>query len=469
MKKSVLSLAIVMALTGCSLAPKYERPAAPISQNWEEASASSQAAGAALPLIDDFFLDAGLQAVIQKALVNNKDLRVASLNVEAFEAQYRIQRSQLFPTIGATGGGSRQRVPANMNPAGTGRTVNSQFDAQAGITAWELDLFGRISSLKDQALEQYFATEQARHAAQLSLVAAVANAWFTLQANQELLQVASNTADTFQQSLNLVQRSYDAGVASSLDLQQAQTAVDSAKVSVASYQRAVRQSQNALQLLVGSNQDVPVVAVLKMNDKLLADIPVGLPADLLQRRPDIIQAEHMLKAANANIGAARAAFFPSISLTATAGSLSPDLSGLFKAGSDTWAFSPRINLPIFTAGQLKGNLEYSKIQKDINIVQYERAIQTAFREVADGLIARETFQDQLQAQATLLSTSQKYYALADRRYNEGIDSRLTLLDAQRQLFTAEQAYITTRLGQLTAQVDLYKALGGGFIAEQASE
>ncbi|MFT0211921.1 efflux transporter outer membrane subunit [Pseudomonas sp. F1_0610] len=468
MKKSVLSLAIMLTLTGCSLAPNYQRPEAPVSENWGEANASSQTSEKALPYIDEFFLDPGLQAVIQAALTNNKDLRIAALNIEAFEAQYRIQRSQLFPTIGATGGGSRQRIPANMNPTGGGRSINSQFDAQVGITSWELDLFGRITSLKDQALEQYFATEQAQRAAQLSLVAAVANAWFTLQANQNLLTVAEGTVETYQQSLNLVQRSYDAGVASSLDLRQAQTALDSARVSVATYQRLVKQSNNALQLLVGSPTDIAITPLLKMNDNALAEIPVGLPADLLQRRPDIMQAEHMLKAANANIGAARAAFFPSISLTATAGSLSSDLSGLFKSGSDTWAFTPRISVPIFTAGQLKGNLEYSKIQKDINIVQYERSIQNAFREVQDGLIARDTFQTQLEAQATLLKSTQEYYNLADRRYNEGIDNRLTLLDAQRQLFSAQQAYITTRLGQLTAQVDLYKALGGGFMEDTAT-
>ena len=364
-------------------------------------------------------------------------MRIAALNVDAFRAQYRIERSAQFPSVDATGGANRQRIPGNMNPAGNNSTINSQYSANLGVTAWELDFFGRLGSLRDQALESYFASEQAQRSTQLSLIASVATAWLALQADQEALQLVRNTLATYEDSLRLVERSYAAGVASLLEVQQARTATNSARISLAQFERQSVQSRNALNLLLGGEAPVDTLTAVPLSSFKFAELPVGLPADLLQRRPDILQAEHQLKAANANIGAARAAFFPSISLTATAGSLSPDLSGLFDSGSGSWLFQPSINLPIFNAGRLRANLDYSEIQKDIHVARYEKTIQTAFQEVADGLIERITYKQQLAAHDELVKSSEEYYALADRRFNEGIDSQLTRLDAQRLLFDAQ--------------------------------
>ncbi len=415
----------------------------------------------------EFFRDPQLQQLIDVALENNRDLRVAALNIEAFRAQYRIQRADLFPAVDASFDGSRQRLPADLSPTGS-PMISSQYGATLGITSWELDLFGRLRALRDQALEQYLATEEARRSTQTTLVANVATAYLTLRADQAQLQLTRDTLGTYQKSYDLTKRSYDVGVASALDLRQAQTAVESARATLAQYTRLVAQDQNALVLLLGSGLPADLPQGRGLGDQtLLTTVPAGLPSDLLQRRPDILQAEHQLKAANANIGAARAAFFPSISLTANAGTMSRPRSGLFDAGSGTWLFQPSISLPIFTAGSLRASLDLAKVQKDINIAQYEKAIQTAFPEVADGLAARGTFTEQLQAQRALVEASSEYYRLADKRYRTGVDNYLTLLDAQRSLFTAQQQLITDRLNQLTSEVNLYKALGGGWQATAA--
>ncbi len=400
------------------------------------------------------------------SLENNRDLRVAALNIEAYRAQYRIQRADLFPAVDASFDGSRQRLPADLSQTGSSM-ISSQYGATLGITSWEIDLFGRLRALRDQALEQYFATEEARRSTQTSLVANVANAYLTLRADQAQLQLTRDTLGTYQKSYDLTKRSYDVGVASALDLRQAQTSVESARATLAQYTRLVAQDQNALVLLLGSGLPADLPQGRGLGDELLATVPAGLPSDLLQRRPDILQAEHQLKAANANIGAARAAFFPNVSLTANAGTISPDLGGLFDGGSGTWLFKPSISLPIFNAGSLRASLDLAKVQKDINIAQYEKAIQTAFSEVADGLAARGTFNEQLQAQRALVDASSEYYRLADKRYRTGVDNYLTLLDAQRSLFSAQQQLISDRLNQLTSEVNLYKALGGGWQATAA--
>lgn len=459
MKRTTLAVALLTALSGCSLIPNYQQPEAPVAENWSDVQA--QQGGAELPDWREFFQDPALQQLIETALENNRDMRIAALNVEAFRAQYRIQRSALFPAIDASGGANRQRIPGNMSPTGDS-TINSQYSAALGITAWEVDLFGRLNSLREQALASYFASEQAQRSTQLSLISSVATAWLTLQADQETLKLVRETLSTYEESLRLVERSYDAGVASSLELQQARTSTNSARVSLAQFERQSVQSRNALNLLLGGNTPADLATPVPLKQFEFAEVPVGLPADLLQRRPDILQAEFNLKAANANIGAARAAFFPSISLTATAGSLSPDLSGLFDGGSGSWLFQPSINIPIFNAGRLRANLDYSKIQKDINVARYEKTIQTAFQEVADGLIERTTYTQQLAAHDALVKSSEEYYALADRRYREGIDNQLTLLDAQRLLFDAQQARIQTQFAQLASEIKLYKALGGGY-------
>ncbi|WP_027896909.1 AdeC/AdeK/OprM family multidrug efflux complex outer membrane factor [Zestomonas thermotolerans] len=466
MRPSLLPLAVAATLlAGCSLIPDYQRPESPVADAYPATVGTTAGESAALLGWREFFRDPALHRLIQIALDNNRDLRTAALNVEAYQALYRIQRADLFPALSAEGGATRQRLPRRLSQTGES-TISSQYSAVIG-TSWELDLFGRLRSLRDAALEQYLATEEARRSTQISLVASVANAYLTWQADQALLDLTRETLRTYEDSYALTKRSYDVGVASALALSQSRTAVESARVSLAQYQRLVAEDRNALTLLLGSSIPEDLAKPLDLNAELLGEVPAGLPSELLQRRPDILAAEHQLKAANANIGAARAAFFPNISLTANAGTLSPDLSGMFDAGSGTWLFSPQISLPIFNAGSLKASLDYAKIQKNVQVAQYEKAIQTAFREVADGLAARDTYREQLQAQRDLVAASQDYYHLAERRYQIGIDSSLTFLDAQRSLFNAQQALIIDRLAQLTSEVNLYKALGGGWTEQQA--
>ena len=466
MSKSLLSLAVTaFILGGCSLIPDYQTPESPVAAQWPQGPAYSPTESAEVAAAEQgwrqFFHDPALQQLIQTALVNNRDLKVAALNIDAYRAQYRIQRADLFPAVSANGSGSRQRMPANMSQTGES-SISSQYSATLGVSAYELDLFGRVRSLTEQQLEIYLSSEEARRSTQISLVASVANAYFTWQADQALLKLTEETLKTYEESYQLTLRSNEVGVASALDLSQARTSVEGARVKLAQFQRQVAQDLNSLTVLLGTGVPANLPAAQNLDSDLLAEVPAGLPSDLLQRRPDIQEAEHLLKAANANIGAARAAFFPSISLTANAGTLSPDMGGLFKDGSGTWLFQPQINLPIFNAGALRASLDYSKIQKDINVAKYEKTIQTAFQEVSDGLAARQTFNQQLQAQRDLVAANQDYYRLAERRYRIGIDSNLTFLDAQRQLFNTQQSLISDRLSQLVSEVNLYKALGGGW-------
>nr|WP_272890696.1 AdeC/AdeK/OprM family multidrug efflux complex outer membrane factor [Stutzerimonas sp. S1] len=458
-----MSLALLAALSGCSLIPEYQRPEAPVDAAWPQGEAYG-AAGSEQRAEElgwrEFFRDPALQQLIGVALENNRDLRVAALNVDAYRALYRVQRADLLPAVSADGNGSRTRMPGDLSMSGE-PTISSQYSATFGVS-WELDLFGRLRSLRDQALDEFFASEAAQRSTQISLIASVANAWLTLQADQALLQVTRDTLKTYEESLGLTQRSFDVGVASALELRQARSAVDSARVSIEQYTRQVAQDRNALTLLLGQSipAGLPVSAGLAREQ--LAELPIGLPSDLLYQRPDILQAEHQLKAVNASIGAARAAFFPRISLTGAAGSASSELSGLFDGGSGYWTFAPSISVPIFNAGQLRANLDYATISRNIQVAEYEKAIQTAFREVADGLAAQATYTRQVQAQRDLLQTSEDYYSLAERRYRTGVDSYLTLLDAQRQLFGVQQQLISDRLAQMISEVNLFKALGGGW-------
>lgn len=462
MNKSVLSLALLAALSGCSLMPEYQRPGAPVADNWPQGEAYAPAeAATATPDLQwqAFFRDPALRQLIDLALRNNRDLRIAALNVEAYSALYRVQRADVLPAVSGEAGGTRSRLPGDLNQSGES-AISSQYSATLGV-AWEADLFGRLRSLREQALQQYFATEAAQRGVQVSLIASVANAWLNLQADQALLAVSRDTLKTYDQSLALTQRSFEVGVASALELSQARSAVNTARVRIEQYSRQVAQDRNALTRLLG--QSLPAgLAQAAPDSEQLAALPVGLPSDLLAQRPDILAAEYRLRAANASIGAARAAFFPRISLTGAAGSASSQLSGLFDGGSGYWSFSPSISVPIFNAGQLRANLDYAQISRNIQVAEYEQAIQTAFREVADGLAARATYARQLQAQRALLQDSEDYYRLAERRYRTGVDSYLTLLDAQRQLFSVQQQLIIDRLAQLASEVDLFKALGGGW-------
>ncbi len=466
MSKSLVSIAVAAAiLSGCSLIPDYKQPAAPVPAQYPQGQAYSPTQAASMAAAEQgwqqFFHDQALQQLIQESLVNNRDLKVAILNVQAYQAQYRIQRADLFPAVSANATGTRARTPADLSATGK-VAVGGEYTANLGISSYELDLWGRVRSLSQQALETYLSSEEARRSTQISLVASVANAYYTWQADQNLLKLTEDTLKAYEESYRLTSRSSEVGVSSALDLAQARTSVETARVSLSKYQRQVAQDENALVLLLGGPLPTALAKPKPLDGDLLTEVPAGLPSDLLQRRPDILEAEHALKAANANIGAARAAFFPSITLTASAGSASSELGNLFKGGQGAWTFAPSINLPIFNAGSLRASLDYAKIQKDINVANYEKSIQTAFQEVSDGLAARKTYKEQLQAQKDLVQANQDYYRLAERRYRIGVDSNLTFLDAQRSLFSAQQSAISDRLSQLTSEVNLYKALGGGW-------
>lgn len=467
MRQLTLLCGIAAASVGCALAPEYARPAAPIPDAWPNgAPASTNAAGSATNATSDtawrgFFTNAPLQGVIELALANNRDLRVAGLTVARTRALYQIQRSALSPTVGVAANGSRQRMPASLSQTGEEMT-SEQYDVNFGFMSYELDFFGRIRSLKDQALEQYLATEQARRSAQLALVSEVAGMYLVLAADRDRLTLSRSTLDAQQASYQLILRRRDLGSASELDVRQAQTRVDAARVDIARFAGQAMQDANALNALVGATVPEDILPGAIGSAAAFKDLAPGLPSDLLVRRPDILGAENQLKAANANIGAARAAFFPRIALTAGVGTMSDQLSGLFKAGSETWGFAPKIEIPIFTAGRNRATLRAAKVDREIAVALYEKAIQGAFREVADALVARASVQDQLAAQQSLVDATAETYRLADVRYRGGIDSYLTVLDAQRSLYGAQQGLISLRLARELNALALYQALGGGW-------
>jgi multidrug efflux system outer membrane protein len=452
-----------LLLAGCvNLAPDYQQPQAPIPQQWpastELGSASAQIGWQA------FFLDARLKQVIEQTLANNRDLRVAALNVEKARALYRVQRAEQLPTINAGGSGNHSRTPASLSGTGSASTTH-QYSAELGLSGYELDLFGRIRNLSDAALEDYLALEETRRSTQISLLAEVANAWLTLAADRDLLKLAEDTLSSQQSSYELQQRSHALGNTSGLTLAQAQTTVESARVDVAAYQSQVQQDLNALNLLAGSQLAEELLpSGLSENSAELLDVPAGLPSSLLQQRPDVLAAEHGLKSANADIGAARAAFFPSISLTASAGSSSAALSGLFKGGSAAWNFAPSISLPIFDAGSNRANLQAAESERDIQLATYEKTLQSAFREVADVLAERGTLRQRMDAQRALTEATARSQRLADALYRNGASSYLDALDAQRELYAAQQNLINLQLTEQSNRIALYRVLGGG-IAE----
>jgi multidrug efflux system outer membrane protein len=462
MKTPVLSLLTVLVLSGCAnLAPDYQRPAAPVPDEWREAG---EATGQPADEIAwrDFFTEPRLHALIDRALADNRDLRAAALDIERARAQYRIRGAERFPTIEAGGGQNAQRVPGDLSQSGQS-TVTRQYAADIGFTGFELDFFGRIRNLEQQALENFLATTEARRAAQIALVAEVAGTWLSLAADQERLAIAQETLRTQRESLELTQRSYDLGVASALDLNQVRSSLERARADAARYTALVAQGRNALALVVGG----PVPAELLPDGftearPTLAELPAGVPSIVLARRPDILEAEYRLRAANANIGAARAALFPRISLTASAGTASASLSGLFEAGSRTWAFAPLVSIPIFSAGRLQSEVEVSRIDREIAVTQYEKAIQSAFREVADVLAERATLDERLDAQRALVDANSESFRLSEARYKSGVDSYLGVLDAQRQLYTAQLELVGVQLADAASLVTLYKVLGGGW-------
>jgi multidrug efflux system outer membrane protein len=392
-------------------------------------------------------------------LNNNRDLRLAALNVQRARALYGIQRAELLPAVNAAGSGSIQRVPADLSLTGQEMTAE-QYSVTLGISYWEIDFFGRIQSLKDRALEEYLATEQAQRSAQILLVSAVANAYLTLAADRENFKVAESTRETQKTVYDLIRRRYEVGLASELELRQAQTQVDTARGEVARYTQLAAQDENALNLLVGSPLPSDLLPMELGSVTPLKEISAGISSEVLLRRPDILAAEHRLKAANAFIGAARAAFFPRIALTTAVGTASSELSGLFKSGSGTWSFAPQIVMPIFDARTWSA-LRATKVEREIALAQYEKAIQAAFREVADALAQRGTVGDQMEAQQSLVNATAETYRLANLRYTKGIDSYLGVLDAQRSLYASQTGLIAIRLANLAYQVRLYAVLGGG--------
>jgi outer membrane protein, multidrug efflux system len=466
-------LAVSVLSAGCTLIPRYQRPAAPVRSTFPTVSSATGAAPGAHAMaadiaVRDFFLDEQLNRLIEIALANNRDLRIAVLNVEQSRAQYRISRSALLPNVQGDASFTSQRSPIPIGlPAGfDGGAVTSTsntWSASAGVSSYQLDLFGRVRAQNAQALEQYFATAEARRGAQVTLVAEVATQYFTLRQAQEQLRLAHDTLTAVQDSYQLNLATFNAGQSNELDLRQAESQVENAQLSIETYERQIVQAQDALELLLGTPlpADLPPPRPLGAAN-MMVDIPVGLPSDLLTQRPDILEAEHSLEAANANIGVARAAFFPTISLTSSAGFSSSALSSLFTGGSGAWNFAPQISVPIFTAGQLRAQLNSAVVGERAQVASYEKAIQTAFREVSDALIDIETYSQQISTETALITTQRRRFELATLRYRQGEDSYLNVLTAQQDLYSARQGLLLVQLDKLTSQVSLYEALGGGW-------
>lgn len=469
--------ALSACLSSCmDFAPFYSRPAAPVPASLGSPASDTQA-WPDLPW-QSVIADAQLRQVIDLALKNNRDLRVAALTIEQSRALYQVQRADLFPTIAATASETASKGMASAGNSTAGNTASAAtgtagssnssgsvshiYRATVGFSAYELDLFGRIRNLNQQALQTFYANEENRNSTQISLVAEVANAWLTLAADKMRLQIAEDTLRSQQATYEINRKMFALGVANALTLKQLQTSVDSARVAVATYSMQIRQDTNALQLLAGSEVPESWLPAATLGKVIQTELPAGVRSETLQQRPDVRAAEHQLQAANANIGALRAAFFPTISLTSTLGSASTELSGLFGKGSGIWTFVPQISLPIFNSGRLRGNLTAGEKNRDILLAQYEKTVQTAFREVADVLAQREGLQAQRSAQQSLTDAAAAAFELADARFKNGVDSYLVVLDAQRTLYTAQQSLVTLQLNDATSQLTLYKVMGGGW-------
>jgi multidrug efflux system outer membrane protein len=493
-KKKSFLLPLLLT-SGCNLAPDYHRPALAVAGVYPDGPAyhaggdkkPAQTLSAPQTPWQDVYTDPRLRALIDIALRNNRDLRTATLNVMAAQAQYRVERADLFPQISATGTGLYEGLPNSTTipiSQGSGASANSgslastgslvptggggtyrYYTAGIGFSSYELDLFGQVRNLTEQKFEQYLGYAATARSTQISLISQVASAYLTLLADQELRDLTVSTLQSQQNSFNLTQKELDRGTTTRLTVRQAETSVDTARANLAQYTRQVAQDENALVLLLGEPMPANLPPGRALHDQtILADLPPGLPSDLLTRRPDVVAAEYDLRAANANIGAARAAFFPSITLTAQDGVASNQLSHLFTAGATTWTFAPQLNIPIFTAGQNQANLDLAKVQKNLQVANYEKTVQTAFREVADVLAARGTYIDQLTAQQALVDAYADAYRLALLRFRAGVDSYLTTLDAQRSLYAAQQNLVSLREAQLANLVTTYRVLGGGWDA-----
>lgn len=461
--------AALLALCGCStMAPQYEKPAAPVSAAWPKGQAylttgtdKDTKPAAEIPW-REFLTDSKLQKVIELALKNNRDLKISVLNIDRAQALYQIRRADLMPHLDAAASANLQRVPLALSSTRKA-VVTEQYNVGLGLSAYEVDLFGRVRSLKDQALEQFLATEQAGRSVQISLISQVTAAWLTIAADRERLSLARMTLVSQMEGFKLITSRYEAGVSSALDLNQARTSVDSARVDIARYITLVAQDENALNLLVGSNVPTDLLPqTLSESLNSLKEVTPGMSSEVLLNRPDILQAESELKAANANIGAARAAFFPKVTLVSSIGLGSNELGGLFDGTSFAWSFAPRISVPVFDGGFNKANLAVAEVDRNITVARYEKAIQSAFREVADSLAQRGTIDEQLAAQQSLTDAIAESHKLSLARYEKGVDGYLAVLDSQRSLYAAQQNLIGVRYAMKTNLVSLYRALGGGW-------
>lgn len=488
--KSTLALLAATMLAGCNLAPKYVRPVgavpATLPQDGVYPAAASDAPDVTKIGWQSFFTDDRLRRTIALGLENNRDLRVAAANVLQARAQYRVQRADLVPSTSLTGSGTYTNniqgaagalggaagggtgAGAGTGTGGTGTGVGSSssnlafYSANVGFSAFELDLFGRVRNLNRAALEQYFATEEAQRATRISLIAEIATAWLTYASDQDQLRISQESLKSFAQSLELTRAQFRIGVASELEARQAETTYQGARNDIAVLKTRVAQDKNALDLLIGAPMQTDLLPQgLGDGNAALPLLPTGLSSDILLRRPDVLQAEHQLIAQNANIGAARAAMFPRISLTATLGTISTALSGLFAGGSFTYTGAPSVSLPLFDGGRLRGNLDAARAQQQAAVSTYEKAVQTAFREVADALAQRGTIDEQIAAQTARVEAANVALKISDARYRTGVESFLTTLDSQRTAYSAQQLLVTTRLNRESNMVELYRALGGG--------
>lgn len=498
MKRLAAAAGSALVLAGCTLAPDYHPPALPVAASFPDGPAYHSPATAAPLSVSadalgwrDFFTDPRLRRLIDIALHSNRDLRTAIVEVAQANAQFREQRAALFPSISATGAGYYEGLPqgglidvpgGSSSTTTTGSTATSgtagstvvptggngggtfrYFSAGVGFASYEVDLFGRLRSLSREEFEKYLAQEENRRAEQMTVIANVANAYVTWLADQALLRVTDETLRTQQDSLGMTQAEFDHGSTTLLTLREAQVSVSTAQANLAQYKRQVAQDENELVLLIGAPMPTDLPPANPIGGQTLAgDLPAGLPSDLLTRRPDILKAEHTLRADNASIGAARAAFFPQITLTASGGQESLQFSKLFTAGAETWSFAPQITIPIFTWGKNQANLDIAKTQRDIDVAAYEQSIQTAFHDVANALAARATYVDQARAQQAEADQAADYYRLALLRFRAGVDAYLTTLDAQRTLYSAQQSLISAQSAQLQNLVTLYRSLGGGW-------
>jgi len=459
--------ALALSLSACSsLAPTYERPAAPVPAAWPTGAAYAAPTAAAVAAADvpwqSFILDARLRSVIDQALSNSRNLRETIASIESARAQYRVQRAAELPTIDAGVSGSSARSLSSTNGHANTSTVSHSYTADVGLSAYEIDLFGRVRSLTEAALETYLSTEEAARSTRISLIAETATAWLTLAADRNRLAISQKTLDAAKRSMDLTRRRMEAGVDSRVDVRSAETIYQQARSDIASTATAIAQDRNALELLVGAPvADTLLPDELPPTEHWLAEVPAGLSSEVLLRRPDVLEAEHQLKSANANIGSARAAFFPKLSLTATGGVASAALSTLVSGGASVWTLAPSLSLPIFDGGANRANLAYAKAQQKLYVATYELAVQTAFKEVADALAARGTMAEQLAAQKDLVAAAADSSELSTLRYEKGVDTFLTALTSQRTLYSAQLTRVTTQLAALSNQVTLYKALGGG--------